>query len=271
MNSRLQPPLRFYYTTAALPCPYLPGQMERRLVTELAGDDDTATHDGLSQAGFRRSHSVAYAPACRECNACVAVRVKTLSFTPSRSQQRILARNRDLIATELPPQATAEQYGLFRQYQATRHRGGEMARMDYFDYQMLVEDTPVDTAMFEFRKPDGTLVAACLTDRMGDGFSAVYSFFDPLDERRSLGTLMILWLIDTARERGLAHVYLGFWIADCRKMAYKVHFQPLEAFTGEGWRLLSASGALNDAAIEGPSLLDPSAPASLRVSLPESA
>ncbi|MCU0838434.1 MAG: arginyltransferase [Rhodospirillales bacterium] len=231
--------MRFFFTTAPMPCPYLPGRLERRLVTELDGADPTGIHDALSQAGFRRSHGVAYAPACRDCNACVAVRVRTFEFEPNRTQARILTRNRLLKIAERPPQATSEQYGLFRNYQSVRHRGGEMARMDFFDYQLLIEDTPVETVVFECREQTGRLVAACLADRLADGYSAVYSFFDPALNRASLGTWMILTLIDRARDRGLPYVYLGFWIDECRKMSYKVGFRPLEAFTVEGWRLLT--------------------------------
>jgi arginyl-tRNA--protein-N-Asp/Glu arginylyltransferase len=239
--------VRFFFTTAPMPCPYLPGRLERRLVTELDGKDPVALHDALSQAGFRRSHGVAYAPACRDCNACVAVRVCVNEFTPNRTQSRLFHRNRRLKIAERPPQATSEQYALFRAYQFARHRGGEMARMDFFDYQLLVEDTPVDSVIFECREETGRLVAACLADRLGDGYSAVYSFFEPAWERASLGTWMILTLIRRARDRGLPYVYLGFWIDECRKMSYKVKFQPLEAFTVEGWRRLAVGTGKGEA------------------------
>ena len=238
MKHRLMPSARFFFVTAPLPCPYLPGRFERRLVTELSGHQTVGFHDALSRAGFRRSHGIAYVPVCRDCNACAAVRVLADSFTPSRTQRRALAHNHDLIVEELPARATQEQYALFRGYQQERHRGGEMARMDFCDYQTLVEDTPIDTLINEVRLPDGRLVGACLTDRMADGFSAVYSFFDSHCERHSLGTFMILWLIARARVLGLPYVYLGFWVAECDKMSYKARFRPLEAYTPEGWRLL---------------------------------
>jgi arginine-tRNA-protein transferase len=112
--------------------------------------------------------------------------------------------------------------------------------MDFCDYQTLVEDTPVDTLINEVRLPNGKLIGACLTDRMADGFSAVYSFFDTDCDRHSLGTFMILWLIARARSLGLPYVYLGFWVAECDKMSYKARFQPLEAYTPDGWQLLHA-------------------------------
>lgn len=212
--------------------------MERRLVAELGTSDAVAFHDTLSQAGFRRSHRFAYVPVCRDCSACATVRILAQDFRPRRSHRRLLSRNSDLKGKHVPPVATAEQYELFRSYQAVRHGGGEMARMDFFDYQALVEDTPVDTSVIEFRNPQRQLVAACISDRVADGFSAVYSFFRPDMPKCGLGSYMILWLIERACALTLPHVYLGFWVAECPKMAYKASFQPLEAYTPEGWRPL---------------------------------
>jgi arginine-tRNA-protein transferase len=212
--------------------------MERRLVAELGTTDAVGFHDTLSQAGFRRSHRFAYVPVCRDCSACATVRIVVEGFRPCRTHRRLIGRNADLTGRDAPPRATAEQYELFRAYQSGRHSGGEMARMDFFDYQALVEDTPVNTLVAEFRDSQGDLVAACITDRVADGFSAVYSFFRPDMPRRGLGSYMIMWLVERARELQLPHVYLGFWVADCQKMAYKVKFQPLEAYTPEGWKPL---------------------------------
>jgi len=222
-----------------MPCPYLPGRTERRLVTELAGRQAIAFHDTLSQVGFRRSHCIAYVPVCRDCNACTAVRIVANQFELSRGHRRTLRRNADLTVHETPPRASEEQYALFRIYQENRHGEGEMALMDFYDYQTLVEDTPVDTMMFEFRDAGFKLVAACLIDRLSDGLSAVYSFFDPLLSQRSLGTHIILCLIQQAQALGHPYVYLGYWIANCTKMSYKARFAPLEAHTAQGWRLMN--------------------------------
>lgn len=238
MKHKPVPGTRFFFATAPIPCPYLPGRMERRLVAELGTSDAVAFHDTLSQAGFRRSHRFAYVPVCRDCCACATVRILAKRFHPRRSHRRLLTRNADLKGNHAPPVATREQYELFRSYQSVRHSGGEMARMDFFDYQALVEDTPVDTSVVEFRDPQGQLVGACISDRLADGFSAVYSFFRPDMPKRGLGSYMILWLVERARALNLPHVYLGFWVAECPKMAYKASFQPLEAYTPEGWRSL---------------------------------
>ncbi len=235
MRHQALPDTRFFFSTAPLPCPYIAGRIERRVVTELVGRDANALHDQLSMAGFRRSHGICYVPACPSCDACVAVRVVVDEFKPGKSFKRILKRNEDLTAEIVEPIATHEQYALFSDYQRARHQGGDMSKMDFLDYQALIEDTPVNTFVVEFRKPSGTLAAACLVDRLSDGLSAVYSFFDEAETERSLGTYMILWLIDEAYGQELPYMYLGFWIDGCSNMSYKARFKPLERITPEGW------------------------------------
>lgn len=235
MRHQALPDTRFFFSTAPLPCPYIQGRIERRVVTELVGRDANALHDQLSMAGFRRSHGICYVPACPSCDACVAVRVVVDEYKPGKSLKRILNRNADLTAEIVEPVATHEQYALFSDYQRARHQGGDMSKMDFLDYQALIEDTPVNTYVVEFRRPSGTLAAACLVDRLSDGLSAVYSFFDVAEEERSLGTYMILWLIDEAYGQELPYMYLGFWIDGCSNMSYKSRFKPLERITPDGW------------------------------------
>ncbi|MBC06469.1 arginyltransferase [Thalassospira sp.] len=224
-----------YFMTAPMPCPYLPGRFERKLVTELRGPEANNVHDLLSRAGFRRSHSIAYLPACSDCNACVPVRVCCAEFTPSRSFRRIKNKNSDLVRTVMPPTATQEQYQLFSTYQDARHGNGDMARMDARDYRAMIEDSTVETSIFEYRRADDSLIAVALVDILADGLSAVYSFFDPAEDRRGLGTYIVLDLIDEAKMLSLPHIYLGYWIGDCRKMSYKMRFQPLEGFRDGQW------------------------------------
>ena len=230
---------QFFYTTAPLPCPYVAGRTERKVVTEVSGPDAEALHDRLSRAGFRRSHNIAYAPVCPGCNACVPIRIPVASFIPDRGQRRILRANADITGADAPPRATTEQFQLFQRYQQMRHSEGDMATMSFYDYRAMVEDTPIETFLVEFRDADETLVGACLTDRLGDGLSAVYSFFTPGQDRRSLGTFTILWLIERARLLGLANVYLGYWVQESRKMAYKSRFRPSEVLIGGHWTKLS--------------------------------
>jgi arginine-tRNA-protein transferase len=234
--------LRFFRTTPAMRCPYLPHRLETKLVTELSGPDAISQHDTLTDAGFRRSHHFVYKPLCDGCKACVPVRIRVRDFEPSRAQRRIQRRNEHVQAIETQALATGEQFSLFSRYVLTRHRDGDMADMDFDDYRAMVEESPVDTAIIEFRddSADGRLVGACLVDWLSNGVSAVYSFFDPQDPRRGLGTHMILWLANAAARRGLHYVYLGYWIADSNKMAYKRSFRPLEFFGPDGWTELPA-------------------------------
>jgi arginine-tRNA-protein transferase len=231
-------PLVVFYGTAPQPCPYLDGRIESKIVTELTQRDATALHDRLVVAGFRRSHGLAYRPACRGCDACVPVRVPVARFQPSRTQRRIARRNADLMVEELPARASSEQYALFRRYQRSRHHDGGMALMGARDYRDMVEETAVETRVIEFRAPDGRLVAVSLTDRVADGLSGVYKFFDPDEAPRSPGVAVILWHIARARALGLPYVYLGYWIADCAKMTYKNAYRPIEALGPTGWREL---------------------------------
>jgi arginyl-tRNA--protein-N-Asp/Glu arginylyltransferase len=232
------PPLNsthYFFMTSPMPCPYFSDRVERRLITELVGPDSQALHDQLTRAGFRRSHGTAYAQACSRCNDCIAIRIKAREFSSSRSQRRIAKRNKELVANEVSAIANEEQFILFEAYQASRHAGGDMETMDYCDYQSLVEENTIDTAIIEFRHND-RLVACIIVDKISDGFSAVYSFFDTeFESRRSLGTFMILWLIEHTRALELDYVYLGFWINNCQKMSYKKNFIPLEYFLSGSW------------------------------------
>ncbi|MCZ8278208.1 MAG: arginyltransferase [Acetobacteraceae bacterium] len=236
-----RPPRRpqFFYTTAPLPCPYLPGRTERKIVTELSGTEAEALHERLSRAGFRRSHNIAYAPVCPGCQACVPIRVVSEDFTPDRTQRRILRANADLIISEMPARATAEQFTLFQRYQKNRHADGDMAAMGYYDYRAMIEDTPISTGVLEFRDAQDRLLGACLTDWLADGLSAVYSFFDTDEDKRSLGTFAVLWLIGRARSLGLPYVYLGYWVPESRKMAYKARFRPSEILISGAWHRLN--------------------------------
>ena len=242
-----RPPRRpqFFYTTAPLPCPYLPGRTERKIVTELSGTEAEALHERLSRAGFRRSHNIAYAPVCPGCQACVPIRVVSEEFTPDRTQRRILRANADLTISEMPARATAEQFTLFQRYQKNRHADGDMAAMGYYDYRAMIEDTPISTGILEFRDARDRLLGACLTDWLADGLSAVYSFFDTDEDKRSLGTFAVLWLIGRARSLGLPYVYLGYWVPESRKMAYKARFRPSEILISGAWHRLGDDAEVN--------------------------
>ena len=235
MNQSLIRPDRFFFGTRSLPCPYIEGRTERKVVTDLSGPDAEALYERLSRAGFRRSHGLAYRPACPACSACVPVRIVATDFEMTRSLRRVKNANADLVADEMDAMATVEQYRLFSDYQQIRHEGGDMSGMSFNDYRSMVEETPVTTRIAEFRDAEGLLTAVMLMDRMEDSLSAVYSFYRGDRPRRSLGTWMILWMVERARALGLPYVYLGYWIEGSEKMAYKSRFRPLEELGADGW------------------------------------
>ena len=230
---------RFFLGTRALPCPYIPGRIERKVVTDLAIPNAGDLYERLSRAGFRRSHSLAYRPACPGCAACVPVRVRVADFEWTRTFRRLVHRNADLTVDDMTAHATMEQFRLFTRYQRSRHAGGEMATMGFRDYRAMVEDSPLDTRIVEFRNASDALVAVMLADRQEDALSAVYSLYDPEQERRSLGTYMVLWMIRQARRECRPYVYLGYWIEDSPKMSYKARFRPLEGLGSEGWQVIA--------------------------------
>ena len=229
-----------FYITAPQPCPYLPGRLERKLFTHLTRDKPDLLVDNLLKGGFRRSQNIAYMPYCDACSACVPVRIVVDEFAPRRSLKRIARANTDLVATRMPAAPSSEQYALFRDYIEARHADGGMAEMSVLDYSLMVEDSVVETFVTEYRlkpdvKGDTPLIAVALCDRLSDGISMVYSFYDPDMAARSLGTYMILDHVAFARAQGYPFVYLGYWIEGSRKMRYKERFQPQERLTSKGW------------------------------------
>jgi arginyl-tRNA--protein-N-Asp/Glu arginylyltransferase len=217
-----------FYLTAPSPCPYLPGRHERKVFTHLVGD----------KAGDR---------------ACVSVRVVANEFRPSRNFKKVLARNADIVGEQRSAVPTSEQYSVFRAYLDRRHRHGGMADMTVLDYAMMVEDSHVETRIIEYRRRGvdtgitgrgEELIAVALTDVLSDGLSMVYSFFEPSQQSRSLGTFMILDHITRARRLGLPYVYLGYWIEGSKKMDYKGRFLPQQRLAPSGWLRIDATGEM---------------------------
>lgn len=228
--------MNFYFSTDLAACPYLENRLERRLVVSLEDEAAVDSHDRLVLAGFRRSQNYAYRPTCPGCNACVPIRIPVDRFVLTRSWRRTLRHNADLQASERPSKATEEQFALFERYLSSRHADGGMANMGWNEYRAMVEDSPKNSLMVEWRHADERLAGVSITDRFKSGLSGVYKFFDPEEARRSLGTLIILWHVQRASELGLPYVYLGYWIAGSPKMDYKARFHPLEQFTSHGWQ-----------------------------------
>lgn len=254
MNWPLVTPLQHFFRTSPQACPYLSGRVERKVITELPGTLDRALassihpddpapgaiklYSDLSRAGFRRSHRYAYRPACPTCAACVPVRIPVARFRSQRSSRRLEQINADLTAGTSPASAEPGHFETFSDYVRSRHGDSDMATMSFPDYRTMIEDSPVETLLVTLVDTAGSLAGACLTDVLDDGLSAVYSFYRPDEPRRSLGTFLVLKLVEIARRRGLPHVYLGYWIGESRKMAYKTRFQPLEALGPDGWQQL---------------------------------
>lgn len=239
----LHRPLQQFYRSGPMPCPYLPNRVERKLFTRLGGNFAVEVNSSLSRAGFRRSHDIVYRPVCPTCQACVPVRIPVARFKPGKTLRRNRRDNDDLTTGMIPAAATVEQYRLFIAYQNARHDDSDMARMAMGDFTAMIDEGRADTSIMEARDGDGRLIGAMLTDRLEDGYSAVYSFYDAAQENRSLGSFLILALIDQALADGLPYVYLGYWIADSRKMAYKARFNPLEYLGPDGWRDLPAESS----------------------------
>lgn len=232
-----------FYATRPAPCPYLPDREERKVLAELPPGGGFLLYDRLARAGFRRSHTFAYRPHCLGCHECLSVRVVVEQFRATKSMRRVDRRNAGLAATLTGARATDEQFDVFDRYLRSRHAGGEMVGMKRVDYGAMVEESTVDTSVVEFRDRDGVLRACLLTDALTNGFSAVYSFFDPDIANDSPGTFMVLWLIERARRAGLPYVYLGYWVQGSPKMQYKIRFAPLQSLGPRGWRLLDPSRA----------------------------
>ena len=227
-----------FYLTAPSPCPYLAGKEERKVFTHLVGERAPELNNILTHGGFRRSQSIAYRPACEGCRACVSVRVVAKDFRPTPSMRRIVRRNADMASEMRIAVPTSEQYAIFRGYLDSRHRDGGMADMTVLDYAMMVEDSHIETRIIEYRRGkrgSGDLLAIALTDVLGDGLSMVYSFFEPDEAARSLGTFMVLDHIARAKRMDLAYVYLGYWVRGSRKMDYKSRFLPQERLMPDGW------------------------------------
>lgn len=226
-----------FFLTAPGKCPYLRGRTERKVFTYLDGDSAVERNNLLTFNGFRRSQNIAYRPICDGCNACISVRIPVEEFKFSQSMRRIINLNLDLSSEVIEPNTTQEQFSLFRSYLDGRHMDGGMANMTREDFRTMVEESPINTRLYEYRlkQDDNSLVAVALTDILADGFSMVYSFYNPEYVKRSLGTMMILNHIERAKKMNLPYIYLGYWVKGSSKMDYKQKFKPMEYLVRDKW------------------------------------
>ncbi len=223
-----------FYATPEHSCSYLDNQQAKTIFVDPAITLDKTSFSQLSDLGFRRSGNHIYRPHCDNCAACISARVPTANFHPSKSQKRVYNLNRDLTISYHQPENNPEYYDLYDRYISTRHHDGDMFPASEDQFRSFLVESEQQTRFVEFRL-DQTLLALSVVDQLEQGLSAIYTFFDPEQQRRSLGKFAILSLIEQARCEGLPYLYLGYWVAGCQKMMYKIDYLPIQLLIEGHW------------------------------------
>jgi leucyl-tRNA---protein transferase len=228
-----------FYVTAPYPCSYLSNQLAQSLIATPQHLVDAYQYSGLIQQGFRRSGSFVYRPHCENCNACIPVRLPVNAFKPSRSQKRAFKTHNKLEVGIHDISFEEEHFSLYKRYQASRHEA-DLEQETSEQYQNFLAKSNVDTLFVTFRE-QGILKMVSVIDIVEDGISAVYTFYDTTDKQASYGTYSVMWLIAWCQRLGLPYLYLGYWIKNSRKMAYKQKFEPQEALIDGEWKIIKHS------------------------------
>ncbi len=232
-----EPPLQKlqFYATTPYSCGYIADRIAQSLIAAPHHLINAGTYSSLIQLGFRRSGKFIYRPHCEKCNACIPVRLPVEIFKPSRSQARAFKKHEALSVSILPLEYHERHYQLYIDYQAARHDSTESDTTD--QYRNFLVQSNIESILIEFKQGD-TLKMVSVVDIVQDGISAVYTFYDTTDKSCSYGTFNVLWLAQWCHSLQLPYLYLGYWIKESQKMAYKQNFQPQQALINEEWQLL---------------------------------
>jgi len=225
------------------PCSYLENRFSSNVVVDPESDIDTPLYSQLIRQGFRRSGRMVYRPHCEDCRQCLSLRIPANEFTMRRRHRRIMQRNREAVLNPCNARFQQEHYDLYCRYTASRHSGGSMADSSAQEYLDFLVAKWSETLFIEIRE-QGRLLAVAVTDEVEDGLSAVYTFFEPELPQRSLGTFAVLSQLSLARQLGLQYLYMGYWIRDCGKMAYKADYRPMQLYSGGRWRRFGPGDAV---------------------------
>lgn len=230
MSERLQ-----LFKTQPDKCGYLDDRQSQNIVVDPDVIPDRSLQTLLANAGFRRSGNMLYRPNCPACQACTATRIPVDQFLPSKRQKRVLKKNADVRVIPLAAEYSDEHYQLFTKYLKQRHADGGMDDTSEDGYRSFLLGAWSETILLEFRDSEDALLAVAVTDVLDNGLSAVYTFFDPEQSKRSLGSFAILSQVEHARQENLDWLYMGYWVEECQKMSYKTEYQPLQVLTGSSW------------------------------------
>jgi len=230
--------LKFFLGTEQA-CSYLDNRVSASVFVDPEATMTTETYGVLINHGFRRSSNYVYRPHCPDCTSCIPARIPVNEFVPNRNQKRTWARNADIRVSASPAEFKASHFALYQKYISARHKDGEMDNASEDQYLSFLTSVWCDSIFYEF-KLDNQLIAVAATDNLSQSLSALYTFFDPDFNSRSLGTLAILWQIEKTKAMNKKWLYLGYWIKESEKMRYKQNFQPLEVWQNNNWQKLNS-------------------------------